>query len=146
MRTDRFVRWRGTPLWGALDAALHRLEGDGLLSLPEDAAARDAALGHLCAHLDAEGVAAGTRLAEVRATLAAMGWRGEDYRDPLALELCAVIDTGGRAAEVAAYARRFADDLSTLGVAAPTCDLDVLAEAVLAAYRRGGQAAGGSPD
>jgi hypothetical protein len=139
MSTDRFARWRGTPLWGALDEALARLEGDGLLSLPEDPAARDAALGHLCAHLDAEGVAAGTRLAAVREALAAAGWRGEDYRDHLALELCAVIDGGGRAPQVAAYARRFVDDLSTLGVAAPLGDLAALAAAVVAAYEQGGE-------
>jgi hypothetical protein len=142
---DRFARWRGTPLWDALEAALTRVEGDGLLSLAEDAHARDAVVGHLCAHLDAEGMAAGTRLAAVRATLAGAGWRSEDYRDNLALELCALIERGGGVGELAAYTRRFADDLSTLGVGGPpVADLAALAADVLAAYGQGGGAVGTS--
>jgi hypothetical protein len=143
--TDPFTRWRGTPLWEALDAALRRVEGDGLLTMAEGPDAREAAVGHLCAHLDAEGVAAGTRLAAVRATLAAAGWRAEDYRDNLALELCAVIDNGGGVGELAAYARRFVDDGSTLGVMAPAGDLAVLAAEVLGAYQQGGGAADAAP-
>lgn len=136
MTTDPFIRWRGTDLWRVLDDALLRAEADGVVQFSADGG-REAAIGHLCVHLDAEGVAAGTRLAGVRAALHRAGWGEEDYADSFALEICALLDWGKASEEVAEYIRRFENDV---GERTPSTLQErlALAAAVLEAYRAGG--------
>ena len=110
MSTDPFVRWRGTALWHVLDDALRRSEADGLVEFTADGG-REATIGHLCVHLDVEGMAAGTRLAGVRAVLHRAGWSEEDYVENLALELCALLDRGVANEDVAEYIGRFEDEV-----------------------------------
>ena len=143
MTTDPFVRWRGTALWRVLDDALLRAEADGILQFIADGG-REAAVGHLCVHLDAEGVAAGTRRAGVYAVLHRAGWGEEGFADSLALELCALLDWGTAIEDVAEYIRRFEDEV---GERAPSAlhERLALAVAVLEAYRSGGDGASAPP-
>ncbi len=138
MTTEPFVRWRGTALWRVLDDALLRAEADGLLQFLADGG-REAAVGHLCVHLDAEGVAAGTRRAGVHAVLYHAGWGEQGFADSLALELCALLDWGTAIEVVAEYIRRFEDEV---GERVPSALHERLALAVTVseAYRSGGEA------
>lgn len=137
MTTDPFARWRGTALWRVLDAGLRRAEADGVLHLAADDG-RDAAVGLLCVQLDAEGMAAGTRLAGVRAVLHRAGWREEHYADNLALELCALLDRGAASEDVADYVSRFEEEVVARAPSALPERL-ALAAAVRRAYEEGGE-------
>lgn len=138
MTIDPLVRWRGTALWRVLDDALLRAEADGLLQFIADGG-REAAVGHLCVHLDTEGVAAGTRRAAVYAVLHRAGWGEEGFAGSLALEICALLDGDAAIEDVAEYIRRFDDEVSERAPSAFHERL-ALAVAALEAYRSGGEA------
>lgn len=135
--TDPFVRWRGTALWHALDAALARAAADGVLQCSADGG-REAAIGHLCMWLDAEGLAVGTRLAAVRLVLQQSGWHEDEDADGLALELCALLDHGTAVEAVAAYVERFETERGTQPASTLSQRL-ALADAVRRAYARVGE-------
>ncbi|HEX5436471.1 MAG TPA: hypothetical protein VFW98_04895 [Gemmatimonadaceae bacterium] len=132
--TDPFARWRGTTLWRALDDALGRAEADGVLQFAA-CGGREATIGHVCMQLDAEGLATGTRLAAVRVVLQRMGWREEDYRDSLALELCALLDRSAERETVAEYVGRFETEFATRP-SSTLSDRLALAAAVRQAYEQ----------
>ena len=134
--TDRWIRWRRSPEWSAVEHVLRNLErARAILVQPEKL---DDCVGEICAFLDAERCLSNTRAARVRDVLATVG---EDSLpggsiNMLALEACIILDRGAEESELRTWLEEYQRNPSVKWLNRnANADLAPLAGPTLRAYR-----------